>query len=136
VIAVSGRELLAPINASSRGYRQAGDWLASNTPSDCRVLDLKGWATFYGQRAGYSFGEVYQAEKDPELGWIVTHDAHLTGPWYYCAILRKLVGDRKPLVSFPEQRRPGEARVHVFDLRPKVARGGTPAERGFDSTRQ
>lgn len=133
---VTGRELVAPINASSRGYRKAGEWLAAHTPRDSRILDLKGWATFYGQRAGYSFGEVDQAEQDRELGWIVTHDAHLAGPWIYCATLRKLVGNRRPIVSFPEHRRPGEALVHIFDLSPKVARSGTPAEPGSSSTQR
>ena len=115
--AVDGRDLLAPINAGSRGYREAGEWLAANTPRDSRILDLKGWATFYGQRSGYSFGEITQAQDDPNLGWIVTHDAHLAGPWFYCQTLRKLVGDRRPIVSFPKHPRPSEAHIHIFELR-------------------
>ena len=121
-LAIAGRELVAPVNAGFRGYRQAGDWLTVNTPGDARILDLKGWATFYGQRAGYSFAEVAQADQDRELGWIVAHDAFLAGPWNYCQMIRKLVGNRRPVASFPKDRRPGESQVHVFDLSPEVAR--------------
>jgi hypothetical protein len=115
-------ELVAPINVSSRGYREAGQWVAANTPRASRILDLKGWAAFYSQRAGYTFADVSQAERDQELRWIVTHDAHLAGPWDYCETLRRLIGDRRPIVSFPRDRLPGEARVLIFDLSTSVAR--------------
>lgn len=131
---LSGRDLIAPINPGFRGYRQAGEWLAAHSPRDARVLDLKGWATFYGERAGYTFEELAQAEHDPGLGWIVAHDALLIGPWYYCEALRRVVGDRSPVKSFPEKRRPGIAQVHIFEVSGRLARAGsTPTP---DSRRQ
>jgi hypothetical protein len=117
-----GRDLLAPINPAFQGYREAGKWLSANTPADARVFDLKGWATFYGKRPGYSFGEIDQAKNDPKLGWLVAHDALLIGPWDYCEVVRKAVAGRTPVKSFPEQTRPGIAQVHVFDLSQKLAR--------------
>ncbi len=119
-----GRDLTAPINPGFRGYRQAGEWLATHSPRDARVLDLKGWARFYGERAGYSFDELPQAEHDSGLDWIVAHDALLIGPWYYCATLRRFVGDRAPIKSFPEKHQPGIAQVHIFELSGKLARTG------------
>jgi len=129
-----GRDLLAPINPGFRGYRQAAEWLAAHSPRDARVLDLKGWAAFYAERAGYTFEELAQAEHDPELGWIVAHDALLIGPWNYCEALRRVVGDRSPVKSFPEVRRPGIAQVHIFAVARNLARAGSmPAP---DSRRQ
>jgi hypothetical protein len=128
------RDLIAPVNPGFRGYRQAGEWLVAHSPRDARVLDLKGWATFYGARAGYTLEELAQAEHDPRLGWVVAHDALLIGPWYYCDALRRVVGDRSPVKSFPEQRRPGIAQVHIFEVSGNLARAGSaPAP---DSRRQ
>jgi hypothetical protein len=125
------QDLLAPINQGFRGYRLAGEWIAAHTPSDAHVVDLKGWATFYGERAGYSFGELDQARQDPKLGWLVAHDALLIGPWDYCEFLRTTLNGRSPVRSFPERRKPGIAQVHVFDLAQKLARSdngtGAPA---------
>ena len=129
-----GRDLIAPINPGFRGYRQAGEWLAAHSPRDARVLDLKGWAAFYAERAGYKFEELAQAEHDPGLGWIVTHDALLIGPWSYCDALRRVVGDRSPVKSFPDERRPGIAHVHIFELSGKLARAGSASTP--DSSRQ
>jgi hypothetical protein len=117
-----GPDLVAPINAGFQGYHAAGHWLNLNTPADARVLDLKGWATFYGQRGGYSFGDLGQARGDPHLGWLVAHDALLIGPWDYCEVLRQTVAGRHPIKSFPERRRPGVAQVHIFDLSQTLAR--------------
>jgi hypothetical protein len=124
-LAVWGRELLTPINQGFQGYRAAGEWLKAHTRAEARVLDLKGWATFYGQRAGYSFAELDQASRDPNLRWIVAHDALLIGPWDYCKTIRKIVASRTPVQSFPERRRPGIAQVHVFDLSQELARSET-----------
>jgi hypothetical protein len=117
-----GADLIAPINSGFQGYHEAGNWLSLNTPADARVLDLKGWATFYGRRGGYSFDELDQARSDPHLGWLVAHDALLIGPWDYCELLRQTVAGRDPVKSFPERRRPGVAQVHIFDLSQKLAR--------------
>ncbi|MGA7502228.1 MAG: hypothetical protein WBX00_36505, partial [Isosphaeraceae bacterium] len=131
---VYARDLIAPVNPGFRAYRQAGEWLAAHSPRDARVLDLKGWATYYGERAGYRFKELAQAEHDPGLGWIVAHDALLIGPWYYCEALRRVVGDRSPVKSFPEERGPGIAQVHIFEVSGRLARAGSaPAP---DSRRQ
>jgi hypothetical protein len=117
-----GRETVAPINPAFRAYRRAGEWLGANTPVEARVLDLKGWATFYGDRPGYSFGELEQAMHDPTLRWVVAHDALLIGPWGYCDVIRGAVAGRSPIRSFPEKRQPGIAQVHVFDLSSNVPR--------------
>jgi hypothetical protein len=120
-----GREAIAPINLAFRAYRRAGEWLGANTPGDARVLDLKGWATFYGDRPGYSFGELDQAMHDPALRWVVAHDALLIGPWGYCDVIRGAVAGRSPIRSFPEERQPGIAQVHIFDLSSNVPRSAT-----------
>ncbi len=64
----------------SRDIGRPADWLAAHSPHDARVLDLKGWALFYGERQGYTFGEIAQAEHDPNLRWIVAHDAAFDRP--------------------------------------------------------
>jgi hypothetical protein len=119
------RDTLAPINGGYQGYRQAGEWLAIHAPADARVLDLKGWAIFYGQRAGYTFERLEEGMRDPKLGWVVAHDAFLVGPWDYCQAVRRTVGSRVPIKSFPEIRRPGISQVHIFDLSQKLARSET-----------
>jgi hypothetical protein len=124
-----GADLLAPINPGFEGYHAAGNWLSAHTPAGARVLDLKGWATFYGQRGGYSFDNLEQAPSDPELGWLVAHDALLIGPWDYCKVLRQTVAGRDPIKSFPERRRQGVAQVHIFDLSQKLARSHKPPAR-------
>jgi hypothetical protein len=125
-----GREAVAPINPGFRAYRRAGEWLGANTKKDARVLDLKGWATFYGDRPGYSFGELEAAMHDDALRWVVAHDALLVGPWGYCDVLRKAVAGRSPIRSFPETRQPGIAQVHVFDLSSDVPRSTTADSTG------
>jgi len=117
-----GASTLAPVNESYAGYRQAGDWLEAHTAPDARVFDLKGWALFYGQRPGYSFGDLGRAPGEAGLSWVVAHDAFLIGPWSYCQSIRDLVGDRTPIRSFPETRRKGMSQVHIFELSPGTAR--------------
>jgi 4-amino-4-deoxy-L-arabinose transferase-like glycosyltransferase len=116
--------LVAPINRAYRGYRLAGDWIAAHTAPDARVLDLKGWGLFYGQRQGYTFANLEEAKRVRDFRWVVAHDSFLIGPWPYCEALREAVGGRPPLKSFPEIRRPGVAQVHVFDLHPDLVRAG------------
>jgi len=116
---------LAPVNESYAGYRQAGEWLERNTAPGAKVFDLKGWAQFYGRRDGYSFGDLGRSPVEAGVGWVVAHDAFLVGPWPYCQTVRDLVGDRKPVRSFPEVRRKGMSQVHVFELSPAVARSET-----------
>ena len=125
VFAMWGKDLRAPLNPGFRGYRLAGDWIAAHTEPEARVLDLKGWGLFYGRRSGYSFANLGSARGDRELRWVLAHDSLLIGPWPYCDLLREVVAGRKPVCSFPERRQPGVAQVHVFDLRPSVARGAS-----------
>jgi hypothetical protein len=115
ILAVSGRSILAPVNGGYSSYRPAGEWLAANTPADARILDLKGWASFYGGRRGYTFGEIEDALHDPSLRWVVAHDAFLIGPWSYCDIIRGAVAGRACVKSFPETPTRGVAQVHIFD---------------------
>ncbi|WP_337174522.1 glycosyltransferase family 39 protein [Paludisphaera sp.] len=122
-----GPETLSPINAESVGYRRAGAWLAAHSAADARVLDLKGWATYYADRPGYSFANYPDAAGDAGLRYVVAHDAFLIGEWPYCQAIRDRVGDRPPAVSFPERPIKGVSRVHVFDLAPDVARSEGPA---------
>ncbi len=136
LIVVQGRALGAPINPGFRGYRQAGEWLATHTPHDARVLDLKGWALFYGGRSGYTFDELPAAERDHELSWVVAHDSLLMGPWFYCDTLRRTVGGRSPVQSFPPQKTPGIAQVHIFKVTGPPPRTASSSTSEIESRRQ
>lgn len=122
-----GPKTLAPINAESVGYRQAGSWLAAHSAADARVLDLKGWAMYYADRPGYSFADYMASGADAGLRYVVAHDAFLIGEWPYCQTIRDRVGSRPPVASFPEHPKRGVSRVHVFDLAPDLARAEDPA---------
>jgi 4-amino-4-deoxy-L-arabinose transferase-like glycosyltransferase len=127
IAAVWGPGVVAPINAESVGYRQAGAWLAAHSAADAWVLDLKGWAIYYADRPGYSFADYTAADGDARLRYVVAHDAFLIGEWSYCRAIRDRVEGRPPAASFPEHPRKGVSRVHVFDLAPDVARAGGTA---------
>jgi len=122
IVGLYGKQTLAPINAGYNGYRLAGEWLAEHASAEATVFDLKGWALYYGGLPGYSFADYGQAPHDPKLGWLVAHDAFLVGEWSYCQTVRDLVAGRDPVISFPETRRKGASRVHVFLLSPEMAR--------------
>lgn len=124
-----GKQTLAPINAGYGGYRRAGEWLAEHASAGETVFDLKGWALYYGDLPGYSFADYGQAIGDPKLGWLVAHDAFLVGEWDYCQTVRDLTAGLDPVWSFPETRRKGVSRVHVFKLSPGLARSETSPER-------
>jgi len=109
-------ETLAPLNPGYAGYRQAGEWLAEHSNADAKVFDLKGWAIFYSRHPGYSFNRISEGSEDRSVRWLVAHDALLTGPWFYCDIVRNMVQGRKPVESFPKHPHKGVAWVHVFDL--------------------
>ena len=74
------------------------------------------------------FEEIAKAEHAPAISWVVAHDALLIGPWSYCDALRRVVGDRLPIKSFPEERRPGIAQVLIFEVSGKLARAGSAPE--------
>jgi 4-amino-4-deoxy-L-arabinose transferase-like glycosyltransferase len=114
---VTGPALTAPIDSGFGGYRLAGKWLASRTSAGERVIDPKGLSLFYAGQPGYTFETLCDGSGDPAVRWLVAHDTLLCGPWDYCGLLRKLVGDRQPIKVFPERRVRGSCQVYVFDLR-------------------
>ena len=108
--------ILVPINDGYSGYRDAGSWVASHVPPESRVVDVSGWALYYGRRGGYTFANIHEMHANPDLRWVVVREAHLRGPWDYCRQLRGLVAGRAPTISFPEVPTVGKAQIHVFDL--------------------
>lgn len=107
---------LAPINESYAGYRAAGQWLKQNVPADAWVVDPTGWSLYYGERPGYTFANLVDTARDPNIRWVIAREAHLNGPWWYCDRLRALVGEHEPTLMFPAEPRPRQSRVYVFDL--------------------
>ncbi len=105
----------APLNTEFAGYRAAGLWLRQHVPADARVVDLTGWALFYGRRQGYTFANLIQIPTDPSIRWVVAREAHLRGPWPYCDQLRALVGDSTPVAVFQGTHQRHTPRVFVFD---------------------
>jgi 4-amino-4-deoxy-L-arabinose transferase-like glycosyltransferase len=121
-----------PINAGMGGYRSAGAWIAQKVPPGEHVVDVTGWALYYGRHPGYTFANLVAAAGDRDVRWVVVREAHLGGPWWYSRELRRLIGDRRPLKTYPEQAVTGRARVCIYDLKsPPVvaARGARAADR-------
>jgi hypothetical protein len=115
-ILFSAPGLTAPIDSGFAGYREAGQWLAAQASPREHVIDPKGLALFYANDTGYTFARLTDGAHDPNVRWLVAHDAFLHGPWDYCKLLRELVGDRRPVQTFPIQATRGASRVYVFDL--------------------
>ena len=111
---LNGPALIAPINEGASGYVAAGRWLAKNVPAGDQVVDVTGWSLFYGQQTGYVFANLIEAAGDPRARWVVAREAHLAGPWAYCARLRSLTAGAALVARFPEDRRPGQARVSIY----------------------
>ncbi len=116
LFAVSAPALTAPIDSGFAGYREAGEWLIAQASPGERVIDPKGLALFYANESGYTFARLTDGVHDRNARWLVAHDAFLHGPWDYCKLLRELVGDRRPIRTFPEHATRGASRVYVFDL--------------------
>jgi hypothetical protein len=112
-----GPQTLAPLNEGLGGYRAAGHWLEAHVPADARVVDVTGWALFYGHRNGYTFQNLDDAPADPWVRWVVAREAHLQGPWLYCGKLRGLVGDAAPVAVFRGANRRHPTKVYIFDRR-------------------
>ena len=112
-------ELVAPINGQFAGYRGAAEYLAGHVPAEARVVDVTGWALYYGERPGYTFANLIEAMGDRDLARVVVRDSHLNGPWEYCDRIRTLIGDRKPVAQFPEQPGPKQSVVFVYDWSPE-----------------
>jgi hypothetical protein len=116
LVVVSAPALVAPIDSGFAGYREAGEWLAANAARTERVIDPKGLALFYANQEGYTFARLTDGSHDHDVRWLVAHDAFLHGPWDYCKLLRELVGERRPVQTFPIRATRGASRVFVFDL--------------------
>jgi Dolichyl-phosphate-mannose-protein mannosyltransferase len=108
-------ELNTPTNIQFTGYREAAEYLASNVPEDAKVVDLTGWALYYGQRKGYTFANLIEAMGDRSVTRVVVRDAHLKGRWEYCQQIQTLIGDRKPVASYPEHPTSKQSVVFVYD---------------------
>jgi hypothetical protein len=115
-VAVWGAATIAPLDPAFMGYRQAGEYIAKLAGPEEGLIDLKGFSLYYASKTGYTFANLDEGRKDPKVRWIITHDAHLNGPWDYSKTLRSLVQERVPLQTFPEKASRGIARVYVFDL--------------------
>jgi hypothetical protein len=115
-------DLEAPINGQFAGYREAATYLASHVPEDARVVDLTGWSLFYGQRKGYTFANLIEAMGDKGVTRVVVRDAHLKGRWEYCRQVKRLIGDRKPIATYPEHPVARQSIVFVYDWSDEASR--------------
>src|SRR5262249_35939829 len=106
--------MLAPVNEGMGGYRTAGLWLRDHITPGSKVVDVTGWTLYYGRLDGYTFGTLIQAPGDPAARWVVAREAHLRGPWPYCAQLRSLVGDATPAATFHGNNRRHPTKVFIF----------------------
>lgn len=113
--AVNATAIAAPLNRTMAGYREAAQWLAGHAEPAAPVADATGWTQFYAERPGYTFATLHEAAADPSLRWVVAREAHLSGPWWYCEVFRRVVGRREPVAAFPAHPEPGQSRVLVFD---------------------
>lgn len=117
----SAPQIAAPLNREMAGYRQAAEWLEAHTEADVPVADATGWSLFYGRRHGYTFATLHEAAGDPAVRWVVAREAHLRGPWWYCKLMRAMVGLREPVAAFPAEPTADQARVYIFDrFQPEV----------------
>jgi 4-amino-4-deoxy-L-arabinose transferase-like glycosyltransferase len=115
-LVIWGPATMAPLDRAFIGYRQAGEWLTTLAAPGENVIDLKGFSLYYAGKTGYTFATLDEGRRDPKVRWIVTHDAHVNGPWDYNKVLRSLVQERQPIRTFPEKPERGVARVYVFDV--------------------
>lgn len=114
--AANASATFAPINAGFRGYRLAGEWIAENVVDGASIVDVTGWSQYYSERPGYTFANLTDGMLDPNARWIVVRDAHINGPWVYCEQFRAMIGDRRPLKTFPgETPVRGVAQIYIFD---------------------
>jgi len=122
LVAYYRADLKAPINDRFAGYRGAAAYLAAHVPEGGKVVDVTGWSLFYGRRPGYTFANLAEAMGDKGLTRVVVRDAHLTGPWAYCAQIRGLIAGRKPTATFPEHPTRKQSVVFVFDWSDEASR--------------
>ena len=108
-------DLTRPINHQFEGYREAAFYVSIHVPPTDKVVDVTGWALYYADHVGYTFANLIEAMGDKSVKRVVVRDAHLDGPWEYCQQLRQLVGDRKPVLTFPTDAEPGQSKVYMYD---------------------
>ena len=104
-----------PLNERFVGYRGAAEYLKANVPEGEKVVDVTGYSLFYADRPGYTFATLMAAKGDPSVTRMVVRDAHLVGAWWYCDEIRQLLRDRKPVASFPDDPKPKQPVVFVYD---------------------
>jgi hypothetical protein len=126
---LNAKPLQAAVNAEMGGYRTASQWLAEHSTKDEHVVDLTGWSQFYAERDGYAFANLHDVVREPNVRYVIARESHLKGPWPYCEQLRELVGDLKPVETYPKIPRHGVAQVYVFDRQAVEAIGQKPVER-------
>jgi hypothetical protein len=97
-------------------YRDTGAWLAQNTRTNDRILDLTDWSLYFSRRPGYRFANVYEAPADSTLRWVIARKPHLDGHWNYSAVVRQLVGQREPVALIPANPEPGQLQLRIYDL--------------------
>jgi hypothetical protein len=124
-----GKTTFAPINEPFEGYRNAGQWVAEHVPESEKVADLTGLSLFYGGRSGYTFANIIDAPNDANLRYVVVRDAHLHGPWPYCEQVRAIVGELKPVATYPAHPKKRQAQVYVFERPLGVARNPSTVTR-------
>jgi hypothetical protein len=123
------QQSLAPINESMAGYRDAGAWVKAHVPPGEKVADVTGLSLYYGDHPGYTFANIIDAPRDQNLRFVVVRQAHLEGPWPYCAQIRSIVGDLKPVATYPERPKPRQAKVLVFERPVAVSKASGPTIR-------
>jgi hypothetical protein len=111
-----GPGAVASIDPGFHGYREAGEWLASQAKGSDLILDPKGFSLFYSGRPGYAFATLVEGVHDPKVRWVVAHEALIFGPWDYSKAVRALVGCRRPVQIFPEKPAHRVSKVYVYDL--------------------
>jgi hypothetical protein len=96
-------------------YRETGQWIAENTNSPDKVLDLTDWSLFFSGRPGYIFANVYEAPADPRTRWLVVRAPHVKGHWHYSEVLRELIAGREPVALVPAKADPSQVQIRIYD---------------------
>jgi len=124
---------MSPFGGSFAAYRDAGDWIAQETPKQRgKVLDLTNWSLYFSNRPGMQFADIHTAVGDPDTRWVVVRDAHLRGRWNYTPLVRDLIGNREPVVQIPPHVGAKQVQVRIYDRMtpnpPAVAKAPNSAE--------
>ena len=105
-------------------YRSAADHIASLVRPDDRILDLTDWSLFFSGRSGYHFAYVFSAPADRATRWIVVTAPHVDGDRSFSPIVRRLIGDKEPLICIPPLADKKQLQLRIYDRgsRPTVTR--------------